>query len=93
VEIEETHQFMIEEQPVQDPTFSSEEQPDHIPSFSSEEQSTLEDQRQTDTPVISKPRRSRHFTKSQKNTEEVQASTGAIDNITETTKAPDMLEK
>src|SRR5437762_2870032 len=38
VEIEETHQFLIEEQPEQVPPFTTEEQPEQIPSYSTEEQ-------------------------------------------------------
>ena len=120
VEIEETHQFLIEEQPEQIPSFSSEEQPEQIPStpteeqpeqipsiptsteeqpeqilaFSSEEQSRFEDQRRTNTPVISKRKRSRQSTKSQKNTEDMQAlASEAIDNTAATDEAPDTLEE
>ena len=120
VEIEETHQFLIEEQPEQIPSFSSEEQPEQIPStpteeqpeqipsiptsteeqpeqilaFSSEEQSRFEDQRMTNTPVISKRKRSRQSTKSQKNIEDMQAlASKAIDNTAATDEAPDTLEE
>jgi 2-desacetyl-2-hydroxyethyl bacteriochlorophyllide A dehydrogenase len=81
VEIEEAHQFLIEEQT------------EHVPSIPTEEQSRLEDQRQTNTSVNSKPKRSRQSTKSQKNTEDIQALTEAIGNTTATNEAPDTLEE
>ena len=92
VEIEDTHQFLIEEQPEQVPPFLSEEEPEQIPSFSTEEQLSLEDLNQRNTTVNSTPKRSRHSTISQKNTEDIQASTEAIGNTTETNKAPETLE-
>ena len=81
VEIEETHQYLIEEQP------------EEIPSFSIEEQSTLEAPNQTNTSIISKPKRSRHSTKSQMNTEGIQAPVEAIGNTTGTNETSDTLEK
>ena len=63
------------------------------PQFSTEEQSALEDQNQTNTSVISKPKRSRQSTQSQKNTEDIQASAEAIGNTTGTNPASDTLEK
>jgi len=81
VEIEETHQFLFEEQP------------EHIPSFTTEEAAALEDQDQPTTPIISKPKRSRQSTKSQKNTEDIQATDETIENSTETIQIPDSLEE
>ena len=81
VEIEDTYQFLIEEQPEQ------------IPSSLTEEQSSFEDLNQTNTTTNSMSKRSRLSTKSQKNTEDIQAPTEAIGNTAETNKAPDTLEK
>ena len=77
----------------QAPQFSTEEQPEQVSSFSTEEQSALEDQNQTNTSVISKPKRSRQSTQSHKNTEDIQASAEAIGNTTGTNPASDTLEK
>jgi 2-desacetyl-2-hydroxyethyl bacteriochlorophyllide A dehydrogenase len=93
VEIDDTYQFLIEEQPEQVPPFLTEEQPEQIPSFLIEEQSSFEDLNQTNTTTISKSKRSRLSTESQKNTEDIQAPTEAIGNTAETNKAPDTLEK
>jgi len=93
VEIVETHQFLIEEQPEQVPALSTEEQPEQISSFSTEEQSALENQNQTNPSVISNPKRSRHSTQSQKNTEDTQASAGAIGYTIGTNDVSDTLEK
>ena len=81
VEIEQTPQFLIEEQIEQ------------VPSFSTGEQPALEDQSQTNTSVISKPKRSRKSTKSQKTTEDIQARAEAISNTTGTNQASDTLEE
>ena len=72
---------------------SIEEQPEQILSFSSEEQSRLEDQRQTNTSVIPKPKRSRQSTKSQKHIEDIQALAEGIGNTTATNEAPSTLEE
>jgi 2-desacetyl-2-hydroxyethyl bacteriochlorophyllide A dehydrogenase len=105
VEIEENYQFSIEEQPEQVPSSSTKEQPEQISAFLTEEQleqvpasitreqSALEDQNQTDTFVIPKPKRSRHSTKSQKNTEDIQTSVEAIGNTVGTADASDTLEQ
>ena len=61
--------------------------------ISTEEQPALEDQNQTNTTVISKPKRSRQSTKSQKNTQDIQASVEASGNTTGTNMASDTLEK
>src|SRR6266702_2225601 len=66
---------------------------EQAPQFSTEEQSALEDQNQTNTSVISKPKRSRQSTQSHKNTEDIQASAEAIGNTTGTNPASDTLEK
>ncbi len=103
VATEEAHQFLSKEQPEQVPsssteepiehipTFSTEEQPEQVPSSSTEEQSTLEDQKQANTHVISKPKRSRQSTRSQKNTGDKQASADAesVDNTAATNNAPE----
>jgi hypothetical protein len=80
---------LIEEQSEQVPSSSTGDQPEQISSFSAEEQPALEDQNQTNTTVISKPKRSRQSTTSQKNTEETQASVEAIGNTTGTNPASD----
>jgi 2-desacetyl-2-hydroxyethyl bacteriochlorophyllide A dehydrogenase len=82
-QIDEPHQFL----------FENEKQPDHIPSFTTEEEATLEDQDQTTTFVISKPKRSRQPAKPQKNTGDIQAPDETIGNATETNQIPDSLEK
>jgi 2-desacetyl-2-hydroxyethyl bacteriochlorophyllide A dehydrogenase len=92
VETEESHQFLVEVLPEPVPSFSTEEQLEQGLSLSTEEQSTLEDQNQTDTPVISKPKRSRHTTKSQKNTEDIQAPIEATGNTIGTNDASEPLE-
>ncbi len=93
VEIEQNPQFLIEEPAEQVPSVSTEEQHDQVPSVSTEEQPALEDQNQTNTTVISKPKRSRQSTKSQKNTQDIQASVEASGNTTGTNMASDTLEK
>ena len=75
------------------PQFSTEEQPEQVSSFSTEEQSALKDQNQTNTSVISKPKRSRKSTKSQKTTEDIQTPVETIGNTTGTNPASDTLEK
>ena len=77
----------------QAPQFLNEEPSEQVPSFSTEEQPALENQNQTNTTVISKPKRSRQSTKSQKNTQDIQASVEASGNTTGTNMASDTLEK
>ncbi len=93
VEIEETPQFLTEEQIEQAPSFSNEEQIEWAPSFSTEEQPAIEDQSQSNTSVNSKPRRPRQSAKSQKTTEDIQAPVEAIGNTTGTNPASDTLEE
>ena len=93
VEIEETPQFLTEEQIEQAPSFSTEEQIEWAPSFSTEEQPAIEDQSQSNTSVNSKPRRPRQSAKSQKTTEDIQAPVEAIGNTTGTNPASDTLEE
>ena len=105
MDIEQAPQFLIVEPSEQVPSFSTEEQHDQgppayteeqheqVPSISTEEQPALEDQNQTNTTVISKPKRSRQSTQSHKNTEDIQASAEAIGNTTGTNPASDTLEK
>lgn len=94
VEIDETHQFLFEERPEEVPTLSTEEQSEQIPAFSTEEQSTLEDQNHTTTSIVAKSRRARQSTaKSQKNIEDMQATSEIMGNTTETNQVPDTLEK
>ena len=81
VEIEETHQFLFEEQP------------EHIPASSAEEAAAPEVQDQTTTSIVSKPKRSRQSTKSQKNTEDIQATDETNGNSTETIQIPELLEE
>ena len=93
VEIEETPQFLTEEQIERAPSFSTEEQIEWAPSFSTEEQPAIEDQSQSNTSVNSKPRRPRQSAKSQKTTEDIQAPVEAIGNTTGTNPASDTLEE
>jgi hypothetical protein len=93
VEIEETPQFLTEEQIERAPQFSTEEQIERAPSFSTEEQPAIEDQSQSNTSVNSKPRRPRQSAKSQKTTEDIQAPVEAIGNTTGTNPASDTLEE
>ena len=105
VEIEETYQLLIEEQPEHAPASLNEEQPaqfsaflteeqhQEVPLSSTEEQSTPKVENQIDTSVISKPKRSRHSTKSRKNTEDIQTSVEAISDAIGTNDASDTLEQ
>lgn len=94
VEIEETHQFLFEdqEQSEQIPSFVTEEQPEQILSLSSGEEAALEDQK-INTTTVSKPRRPRQSSKSRKNTEDIEATSDTIAQTTETNYEPDMFEK
>lgn len=95
VEIEETHEFLIQEQEQSEqiPSFTTEEQPQQFPSFSSGEESALEEQNQTNISSTSKPRRPRQSSKSQKNTEDNQATAETIAHATETNNDAGTFEK
>jgi NADPH:quinone reductase-like Zn-dependent oxidoreductase len=105
VEIEETHQFLFEEQPEQAHAFrleeqseqvseiSTEEETEHVPIISNTGQSTIEEKKQTTSQVNAKPRRSRNSTKSQKQTEDIQTSTEDIENTTATNTAAETPEE
>ncbi|HXZ04957.1 MAG TPA: hypothetical protein VEH81_08990, partial [Ktedonobacteraceae bacterium] len=105
VGIEETQQSLFEEQPEQAQAFILEEQFDHVPEISIQEetehiptisdtgQSPIEEQAQSTSHADTKPRRSRYSTKPQKRTEDIQTSTGDIENTTATNTVPETLEE
>jgi 2-desacetyl-2-hydroxyethyl bacteriochlorophyllide A dehydrogenase len=75
------------------PQLLTDEHFENATSFSTDEQPAIEDQSQTNTATISKPRRPRQSAKSQKTTEDIQPSVEAIDNTTRTNPASNTLEE
>jgi hypothetical protein len=80
------------EVPLPDPQISQLETEEPA-TFSAEEQPAVEDQSQTITTVISKPKRPRQSTRSQKTTEDIQTPVEDIGNSAGTTQTADTLEK
>jgi hypothetical protein len=72
---------------------SSTPETEESPSFSAEEQPAFEDQSQTITMGISKPKNSRKLSRSQKTTEDIPAPVEAIGNSAGTNLTFDTLEE